>query len=611
MDHSARLPDIGDLRSRIRFSPLDGRIWLDNSRMILMHAVAFASFRNELIETLGISRARRMLTRIGYAAGSRDAEMARSVRRDAGPVDAFLSGPQLHALEGIVLAEPRELRINFERGEFYGDFLWIGSVEGEAHLEQFGVQPYPVCWMQLGYACGYTTTFIGKPILFREVECCASGSEHCRIVGKPVDEWEDLKEELQYVDFGKIRLTKKQCSKSGKRRHSLDAARPSPCERIEYRGPLSGGETETMVGASAGFVNSIVKLRKVAPTDAAVLLVGESGVGKECFARLLHYLSPRRDGPFIAMNCAAVPADLFEAELFGVKRGAYTGAVESRPGRFERANGGTLFLDEISSLPAACQAKLLRTLEEGQIERLGDTERRRIMVRIVAASNLDLRGEVAAGRFRADLFYRLNVFPIMIPPLRRRRDDIPILLDHFLRLYSARHGRRITGLTESAMDLILAYDYPGNVRELQKMIERAVILADDGAPIDRHHLLDGHTELKDLAMKIAKGGTLSSGDTVATTERAASASTGSPDLDSLVHTVVGGGTDINTIESLILETAVRQAGGNLARAARLVGLTRAQLAYRLEKPAVNGGQPVRRRAAGRGVGSAQSSVTAE
>ncbi len=578
--------------------------------MILMHAVAFASFRNELIETLGISRARRLLTRIGYAAGSRDAEMARSVRRDAEPEDAFLGGPQLHALEGIVLAEPREFRINFERGEFYGDFLWIGSVEGEAHLEQFGIQPYPVCWMQLGYACGYTTTFFGKPVLFREVECCASGSEHCRIIGKPVDEWDDLKDDLQYVDFGKIRLTRKRGSKPGERRHGLDPGKPFSCERIEYRDPLSGGETETMVGASAGFVNSIVKLRKVAPTDAAVLLVGESGVGKECFARLLHYLSPRRDGPFIAMNCAAVPPDLFEAELFGVKRGAYTGAVESRPGRFERANGGTLFLDEISSLPAACQAKLLRALEEGQIERLGDSERRRIMVRIVAASNLDLRAEVAAGRFRADLFYRLNVFPIMIPPLRRRRDDIPILLDHFLRLYSARHGRRVTGLTESAMDLILAYDYPGNVRELQKMIERAVILADDGSPIDRHHLLDGHIELKDLAMKIAKGGALSTGETGRTSDGIASSSAGSPELDSLVQTVVSSGTDINTIESLILEAAVRRARGNLTRAARMVGLTRAQLAYRLEKPTLASGQPVRRRRAARS-SSTEPSPTAE
>jgi len=607
MSEAARLPDNGDLRSRIRFSPLDGRIWLDNSRMILLHAAAFGSFRNELIETLGVSRARRMLTRIGYTAGSRDAELARSVRRDSGQIDAFLVGPQLHALEGIVLVEPTELRVNFERGEFYGDFLWIGSVEGEAHLEQFGVQPYPVCWMQLGYACGYTTTFLGRPVLFREVECCASGSEHCRIIGKPVDEWDDLNDELQYVDFGKIRLPKKSYAKAASRHAGASRAPGKAGERIEYRDPLSGGEMEAIVGASAGFINSVVKLRKVAPTDAAVLLIGESGVGKECFARLLHHLSPRGDNPFIAMNCAAMPADLFEAELFGVKKGAYTGAVESRPGRFERANGGTLFLDEICSLPPACQAKLLRALEEGQIERLGDIERRRINVRIVAATNVDLRVEVAAGRFRADLFYRLNVFPIIIPPLRRRRDDIPILLDHFIRHYCARHGRRVTGLTEAAMDLILAYEYPGNVRELQKMIERAVILADDGGPIDRHHLIDGHVELKDLAMKIAKGGTLAAGEI-------AGAGAG-VDLDSLVDALVSGGTDINALESRMLGSAVRRSGGNLARAARLVGLTRAQLAYRLEKRGAgnsgNDPQPVRRRTAGAAARKRQPAVSAE
>ncbi|MGH7906290.1 MAG: XylR N-terminal domain-containing protein, partial [Candidatus Binataceae bacterium] len=294
------LPDNADLRSRIRFSPADGRIWLGDARMIMLHASAFGSFRTELINALGVSRARRLLTRMGYAAGLRDAELARKIRSSADTFERFQVGPQLHALEGIVLVEPVEFRINLEKGEFYGDYLWIGSVEGEAHLEQFGPQPYPVCWMQVGYATGYTMGFVGWPILFREIECCASGSEHCRIIGKPVDQWDDPWEDLQYIDFGGIALAHRARGSSSSRRRRLRPPENGPVERIDYRSHLCAGEAETIVGASAGFVSAVHKLRKVAPTDATVLLAGESGVGKECFARLLHYLSPRRDGPFIA-----------------------------------------------------------------------------------------------------------------------------------------------------------------------------------------------------------------------------------------------------------------------------------------------------------------------
>ncbi|WP_244571369.1 sigma 54-interacting transcriptional regulator [Mesorhizobium carmichaelinearum] len=229
-------------------------------------------------------------------------------------------------------------------------------------------------------------------------------------------------------------------------------------------------------------------LEKVAATDATVLFSGESGVGKELFSQQLHALGRRAARPFIAINCAAIPDNLVESELFGVEKGAFTGATASRAGYFERASGGTLFLDETSTLAYSAQGKLLRALQERTVERVGGQRSIPVDVRVVAASNVDLAAEVAAGRFRSDLYFRLCVFPITIPPLRERRDDIPLLMAHFLRLYCQRHGRTLSGFTRRATDVLLKYDYPGNIRELQNLIERGVVYADDGGQIDMVHL---------------------------------------------------------------------------------------------------------------------------
>src|SRR5262249_24988385 len=212
--------------------------------------------------------------------------------------------------------------------------------------------------------------------------------------------------------------------------------------------------------------------------------------------------------PFVALSCAAIPETLIESELFGVERGAYTGAIQSRPGRFERADGGTLFLDEVGTLSAAAQGKLLRALQEGELERLGDTHTRRVDVRLMAATNVDLRDEVRAGRFREDLFFRLNVFPIRITPLRERRDDIPLLMTHFLAKFNRLHGRRLTGFTQRAVDAMLSYDWPGNVREVENVIERGVILAADSSAIDAPHLFTSGEKLGDRQFSLDRDGRL-------------------------------------------------------------------------------------------------------
>ena len=233
----------------------------------------------------------------------------------------------------------------------------------------------------------------------------------------------------------------------------------------------------SMIGGSETFRRALTQAKAVGPTSTTVLIAGETGTGKELMARAIHDLSPRRDKPFVRVNCAALPMGLVESELFGHERGAFTGADQKRSGRFELANGGTLFLDEIGEMPLEAQAKLLRVLEDGLVDRVGGMRPVPVDVRIIAATNADLGGLVGEGRFRSDLYYRLHVFPIVLPPLRERLEDIPFLVRHFLEAYRMKLKRPPLELSQESMECLIRYAWPGNVRELQNVIERAVILA--------------------------------------------------------------------------------------------------------------------------------------
>ncbi len=233
-----------------------------------------------------------------------------------------------------------------------------------------------------------------------------------------------------------------------------------------------------IVGESRRLEQVLAQLSKVVDTRVTVLIEGETGTGKELFASAVHYRSQRRDKLFVAQNCAAFPENLLESELFGHKRGAFTGATDEKKGLFEIADGGTLFLDEVGEMPLSLQAKLLRVLQEGEVRPLGSATTRRVNVRIVAATNRNLEREVAEGRFREDLYYRLKVFPLRVPPLRERREDVPLLAKHFLERYAREFGRSLAGFTQPALELLRAYDWPGNVRELENEVQRAVIQAD-------------------------------------------------------------------------------------------------------------------------------------
>ncbi len=569
---AARLnyPDISDLVSRIHFAPPEGRIWLDDQRMLLLHVSALGVLRRELIESLGIQRARGLITRIGYNSGARDAELARRVRTSSDPLDSVHVGAQLHMLEGMVAVQPVRAEVDIARGHFLGEYLWHGSAEDEEHVKLYGVGAEPACWMQIGYASGFASVFMGLPVLFREIECRSQGAAHCRIVGKPVDTWEDAEDDLRYLRADDL-TSGLSAGSSG-----LAALLPAPGTS---NSPL---EEAGVVGASAGFNAVCHMVRRVADSQASVLFLGESGVGKEVLARSLHRISPRGNGPFIAVNCAAIPEGLIESELFGVEKGAFTGALQSRPGRFERASGGTLLLDEIGILSWTAQGKLLRALQEREIERVGDTQSRKVDVRVVAATNLDLREEVKAGRFREDLFFRLNVFPIRVPPLRERREDIPIFLNHFLRKFNARDRRRVTGFTARAIDAMLIYDWPGNIRELENLVERGVILAPDQGAIDIPHIFVGGETLHVELLGISRDGTLKA-DTAAATAPDATDRVGRK-FSNLLQGIRENGNDasLEDIERLLIHRAVEQSSGNLSAAARLLGITRPKLEYRLK-----------------------------
>ena len=308
-----------------------------------------------------------------------------------------------------------------------------------------------------------------------------------------------------------------------------------------------------IVGRSTAMQDVERHIARVAPTKATVLLLGESGTGKTLIGRIIHELSDRRSHPFIKVNCASIPENLLESELFGYEKGAFTGAAGSKAGRFEDAHKGSIFLDEIGELPLGLQAKLLRVLQDMEFERLGSNRTRRVDVRILAATNKNLEALVDTGHFRADLYYRLNVFPLRVPPLRERKEDVTRLLNHFLDKVAREYGRTLS-FTPEALDLLRGYDWPGNVREMENLVERLVIMA-DGQRIDSH-LIEPSLHL--------------TGKEAATPQ---------PVLDG----EVARRPSLRDMEKNEVLSALRRSGWVQRRAAEMLGLTQRQMGYRVKK----------------------------
>ena len=527
-----------DIHELLHFAPEGGRLTFAGERALLLDAVALGLLRKELIETLGVTAARAVLTRFGYAHGWRVAETLRKGFPWDSEDDWRAAGARLHTLQGLVRAEVTRSSLSPAAPRAEG--IWHDSYEAEQHLLHLGQADEPVCWTLVGFASGYMSCVYGKEVIAIEDRCRGKGDAVCRAVVRTKEEWgPELEMHLPFyrkacLDSALTQLTdilKKQEQQIRSRRalRHVDAKTPAG-----------------LVSSSPAMVRTLDLARRVAQVDSTVLITGESGSGKERLARFIHDESARTAGPFLAINCAAVPETLLESELFGHARGSFTGASQDRAGLFEAANGGTLLLDEIGDVPPAMQVKLLRVLQEREVRRVGENRARTINVRVLAATNRDLLADVHGARFRQDLYYRLRVVEIAVPSLRQRRDDILPLARQFLAGAAKRFGRRAPALAPEAANLLLRHAWPGNVRELENALERALALSRS----DRIGVDDLPPELSEAPP------TIQTADDVRT---------------------------LAEVEHDYIAAALRASGGNRAKAAEKLGIGAATLYRKLKQ----------------------------
>lgn len=525
------------LVSELRFDFERGLIEFSDKRVALVHLSLYGKLITSLTKNAGYEMAGKILEDIGKEEGSKYEGNFPGITK--GRSFGLRNILYLHAMSG--LSSPEIVSFSSKPGrKFYCELILNNSFEAEAYKAYSGTSDHPVCWVQVGHLTELVSRVFGRQIVFTETDCQAMGSDSCRVVGR-----EESAE------------TPRRSTASSALRSNLPAQPQEP----------------HIIGSSSHLSLLVDNAKKVAVTNAAVLISGETGVGKEQMARAIHFHSRRNSEPFIAVNCGALPNELIEAEMFGIAKGAYTGAVAARAGRFERAHGGTLFLDEVGTLPLEAQVKLLRVLEDGIIERLGETHSRHVDVRLIAATNLDLHEEMRSGRFRSDLYHRLAVFPIHIPPLRDRSDDIPALIGYLLPRAQKKLGKKIAGLGEGAVDYLMNMPWEGNVRELQHRLERAIILTEEKQFIEVSHLCSdrdrtGYAQTDATATKSI------------THRRPATNSGLKPDL--LVQSLLRLGS-IKDIERAAICAALSETRGNRGQAARMLGFTRSQMAYRMRQ----------------------------
>jgi DNA-binding NtrC family response regulator len=472
------------LAELLDFRPRQGIIRLHAQRVVILSAAAMGLLRKELVDTFGRETARRLLLRFGFADGYHDAVSLRDRSTWTSPEEGLRAGAVLHSLEGIVRADVRRIEHDEATGRFEQEVVWRDSYEAEQHVHHYGRSASPVCWSLVGYSSGYASACTGKEIYFRETACQGQGARACTVIGRDAESWggeiRAIRDDFQAGDLGQE--VERLRDAVGRRVNELDR-RERLLERRERELDLlrervaRHAASKSFISRSPAMAEVLELAARVAPLDTTVLVCGESGTGKELIVRMIHEQSPRAAAPFVSINCAALTETLLESELFGHVRGAFTGAVRDKAGLFEVASGGTIFLDEIGEMAPTIQAKLLRALQEREIRRVGADRHVTIDVRVIAATNRDLRAAVDAGGFREDLYFRLGAFVITVPPLRERREDIPPLVQHFLVRAAARMKKDVTAVSAEAMAALMNDPWPGNVRELEHAVERAVILA--------------------------------------------------------------------------------------------------------------------------------------
>jgi DNA-binding NtrC family response regulator len=467
-----RIEDL-DHEELLELDPESGVIRFAGQRVLLLDAVAMGLLRKYLVENFGLTAARTVLTQFGFAHGWRMAEAMQAEFKWDSTGDWRRAGHRLYCLEGLFRVEPGSEDPLGKQGA-----TLLASYEAEQHLLHFGLADSAVCWTICGLMSGYESRIVGQEIYVLEERCLGMGHAACSLRGRTRAEWGEGRAE----DIGFFEPKRLQEVLDVSLQRVIESLKAAEQKLRAHRRGLGRAartvqEPEGTIARSARMQQVVDLARRVAKVDATVLITGESGVGKERIARLVHEESTRSAGPFVAVNCGAITETLLESELFGHARGAFTGANTDRPGLFEAAGHGTLLLDEIGEVSPGMQVKLLRVLQEREVRRVGENRSRPVDVRVVAATNRDLSHGVAGGAFRQDLYYRLKVVELVVPALRDRREDILPLARLLLAEAAGRMGRTLSGLAPKAADQLLRYEWPGNVRELENAMERAAALA--------------------------------------------------------------------------------------------------------------------------------------
>lgn len=516
---------VDDLTLKSLFVATNGIHLFAGARSVIIDAALFGLSRRALIQSTGLLATQRFVIQMGHAQGWRAAERILPVLSPS-PATPHAVLLRLLALLGVT-HDTRTARGDMD--DAASSLVVAGSCEAEEHARHCGTSNDPVCWFVSGFASGYLSLATRRTVVCRESRCIGIGDAACEFASQTLPSLSSddlpLADDMFTEDSSRARLLQ----------HLFDDAplSPAPPDRVSTDNFTQGLRSTEM--------RALVRLaEQAAQSDATVLITGESGTGKDGLARLVHARSRRAGQAFVAVNCGAFPDQLLDSELFGHQRGAFTGATADRPGLFEAANGGTIFLDEVGEMPFAMQVKLLRVLQEREVRRLGDTRVRAVNVRVIAATNSDIEAEVAAKRFRADLFYRLNVIGFAVPPLRARPADLVPLAQTFLTRAARRANRPLLGFTSDAVLKLRSYPWPGNVRELENVVERAAALTQNA-----------YVSVDDLPPHIANA-------------------------DPTPAAIV----DVRPLREIVrayVVDALRRSGGNRSQAAALLGISRATL----------------------------------
>jgi len=516
----------------------EGRFDLHGRRLVLHSSDAMAQLRKDLVATVGAEQARRLLTRFGNFWGRADAAAMKRIFHWDSLEDWIKAGPRMHTLQGVTRVTMKALDVDLAAGRFQMEVTWHDSAEADEQRLALGPSTEPVCWTMVGYASGYASFCTGLEVFFVEEKCRGKGDRICSAVGRDRTSWgQQIEPYVSYFRADDIHGHVVRLSEELKEKMKEIARQRRRIASLEKAVAMTPVEVHSSV------YRQVIELAsRVARHDSSVIITGESGTGKEVLARHIHRVSPRADGPFLAVNCGALPETLLESELFGHKAGAFTGASRDRLGLFEEANGGTVFLDEIGDVSPNMQSKLLRVLQEREIVRIGENRPRKVDIRVIAASNKDIKRAVKDGRFREDLYYRLGVIEIEVPPLRDRPEDIVSLARHLVVKTATRLGLERLRLDSTALDCLTSYTWPGNVRELENVLERAAVLCKDEV-----------IRPEDLPAGVAQ--------TIA----------------SPLPSSAGGDQSLREVERRHIQAVLQSVGGNRTQAAKILGISTATL----------------------------------